>query len=138
MKPLLQLCIFLFSLTLPVFSDYSKEVLVETILKTDKTSLGQKIDYPQSDRDEVTVARVTLPPGKSTGWHKHSFPVFAYILQGTLSIEFKTGEIRQFQEKSSFAEVIDVLHNGKNNGQENVVLLAFFMGEKEKPLSIKE
>jgi len=42
----------------------------------------------------------------------------------------------QFPVNSSFSEVINTLHNGVNNGNEDVVLIAFFMGEKDKPLSV--
>jgi len=79
---------------------------------------------------------VILPPGKSTGWHKHVFPVFAYVLQGTLTVEIENTKALQFPANSSFSEVINTLHNGVNNGKEDVILIAFFMGEKGKPLSV--
>ena len=116
-------------------AQYNKGVILEPILKTDTTSIGQKIIYPQFTNDEVSIVKVTIPPGKSTGWHKHNFPVFAYVLQGTLTVEFENRKSLQFSQNSSFSEVIDTLHNGINHGKENVVLIAFFMGEKGKPLS---
>ena len=117
-------------------SQYNKGVVLETVLKTDTTSIGQKIVYPSFAKDEVSIVKVTLPPGKSTGWHKHFFPVFAYVLQGTLTVEIENKKTLQFPVNSSFSEVINTLHNGVNNGNEDVVLIAFFMGEKEKPLSV--
>ena len=41
-----------------------------------------------------------------------------------------------FPENSSFAEVINTFHNGINQGNESVILIAFFLGEKGKRLSI--
>ena len=117
-------------------AQYNKGVILEPVLKTDTTSIGQKIVYPQFANDEVSIVKVTIPPGKSTGWHKHNFPVFAYVLQGALTVEFENRKSLQFSENSSFSEVIDTLHNGINNGKEDVILIAFFMGEKGKPLSI--
>ena len=116
-------------------AQYNKGVILEPVLKTDTTSIGQKIVYPQFANDEVSIVKVTIPPGKSTGWHKHNFPVFAYVLQGTLTVEFENRKSLQFTQNSSFSEVIDTFHNGINNGKENVILIAFFMGEKGKPLS---
>ena len=116
-------------------AEYNKEVVLEQIIKTDTTSIGQKIVYPQFPNDEVTILRVTISPGKSTGWHKHNFPVFAYVQEGTLTVEVENKKALQFGPNSSFSEVIDVKHNGINNGKVNVVLIAFFMGEKGKPLS---
>ena len=117
-------------------AQYTKDIVIEPLLKTDTTSIGQKIVYPTFLNDEVTISKITIPPGKSTGWHKHSFPVFAYVLKGSLTVEFENRKPVQFSENSSFSEVIDTFHNGINNGKENVVLIAFFMGEKGKDLSI--
>ena len=116
-------------------AQYNNDVVLEPILKTDTTSIGQKIVYPQFTNDEITMMKVIIPPGKSTGWHKHVFPVFAYVLKGTLTVEVENKKTLQFVTGSSFAEVLNTKHNGKNNGSENVVLIAFFMGEKGKPLS---
>jgi quercetin dioxygenase-like cupin family protein len=124
-----------FCICIGSYAQYNKEVVLETILKTDTTSIGQKISYPNFENDEVSIIKVTIPPGKSTGWHKHSFPVFAYVLQGTLSVEIENKKTLHFQPNSSFSEVVDVLHNGYNNGSDDVILIAFFMGEKGKPLS---
>jgi quercetin dioxygenase-like cupin family protein len=116
-------------------AQYNKEVVLETVLKTDTTSIGQKINYPGFVNDEVSILKVTIPLGKSTGWHKHSFPVFAYVMKGTLTVEIENRKQLNFMANSSFSEVINTLHNGFNNGKEDVVLIAFFMGEKGKPLS---
>ena len=117
-------------------SQYNKDVQIEPLLKTDTTSIGQKIIYPNFKEDDVTMLKITISPGKSTGWHKHEFPVFGYVLKGTLTIEMENNKTIQFHENSSFSEVINTFHNGINNGKDNVVLIAFFMGEKGKPLSI--
>lgn len=128
--------IILTCICLTAKSQYNKGVVLESVLKTDTTSIGQKIVYPTFANDEVSIVKVTLPPGKSTGWHKHFFPVFAYVLKGTLTVEVENKKTLQFPVNSSFSEVINTLHNGANNGNEDVVLIAFFMGEKDKPLSV--
>jgi quercetin dioxygenase-like cupin family protein len=117
---------------------YNQDIKIERVLKTDTTSIGQKIEYLSTNNPEVTMLKVTIPPGKETGWHKHTFPVFAYVIDGTLSVEFKGGKKREFTKGSSFAEVINTLHNGRNECKEDLVLLAIYLGEKDKPLSKKE
>jgi quercetin dioxygenase-like cupin family protein len=81
------------------------------------------------------MSKITFPPGSSTGWHKHDIPVFAYVLEGELTVELENGKIIQFKQGAAFAEVHDTWHNGKNNGTENLVLIAIYMGEKGKVLS---
>lgn len=117
---------------------YNQDIKIEKVLKTDTTSIGQKIEYLSTNNPEVTMLKVTIPPGKETGWHKHAFPVFAYVIDGTLSVEFKVGKKREFTKGASFAEVINTFHNGRNEGKEDLVLLAIYLGEKDKPLSVKE
>jgi quercetin dioxygenase-like cupin family protein len=115
---------------------YKEGVIVEPVLKTDTTSIGQKLKFPDFQENEITISKVTILPGKSTGWHKHNIPVFAYISEGNLTVELENGKEMEFPEHTSFAEMRDVYHNGKNNGTENVVLIAFYLGEKGKKLSI--
>lgn len=117
-------------------SQYNREIKIETLLKTDTTSIGQRILYPNFKDDEVTISKITIPPGKSTGWHKHEVPVFAYVLQGTLTVEVENHKTLRFSEHSYFAEVINTFHNGTNREKEDVVLIAYYLGGKGEKLSV--
>jgi len=130
--------LFLFACCTTGFAQYNKGIRVEPVLMTDTTSIGQKIIFPSSDKDQVTICKVTIPPGDSTGWHKHDFPVFAYVLKGTLSVKLENGSIRHFPEGSCFAEVVKTFHNGFNKENTDVILIAFYLGEKGKTLSVKK
>jgi quercetin dioxygenase-like cupin family protein len=118
-------------------SQYASDLKIETILKTDTTSIGQKINYPVTQQSEVTMLKITIPPGKTTGWHEHDYPVFAYVIKGTLTVEMEDRPTLLFAENSSFAEVIHTVHRGINNGTDDLVLLAIYLGEKGKALSVK-
>ena len=134
--------LFLITLLAPHLSAqesvYNKSVQSITILKTDTTTLGQFISVYFSHPSVITGLKVILPPGTETGWHKHTVPGFAYILKGTLTVETKSGRNFEFKEGQSFAEVINIWHNGKNNGKDTVELIAYFVGEKDKPITIKQ
>ena len=117
-------------------SQYSNDIIVEPILKTDTTTIGQGFIYPDSQKDEITISKITIQPGKSTGWHKHEFPVFAYVLKGNLTVELENHKFMEVPENSSFSEVINTFHNGVNLGKVNVILIAFYLGEKGKALSV--
>lgn len=135
MKQLLLAVLFTF-ICFTIQAQYNQDIIIEPLLKTDSTSIGQKIDFPNSQEDEITVLKITIPPGHSTGWHTHEFPLVAYIQSGTLTVEFENNRSMSFSANSAFAETINTLHNGTNKGTENVVLLAFFMGVEGKPLSV--
>jgi quercetin dioxygenase-like cupin family protein len=131
------LSLFLLSAGAFAIAEYNKEVQMAPVLKTDTTSIGQNLIYPNLHNDEVHIMKVTIPPGKETGWHKHAFPVFAYVLKGNLTVDINKKRM-QFPEGSAFAEVLNTFHNGKNIGTHDVVLIAFFLGEKGTPLSVKK
>lgn len=115
-----------------LFAQYQSGIRVENLLKTDSTVIGQKINLSSLSDSEVTISKVIIPPGQSTGWHKHDIHVFAHILQGTLTVEIQGFDTKIYPQNSTFAEVIDTYHNGFNKGNEDVILIAFYLGKKDK------
>lgn len=122
-------------LSLTTKAQYSG-LMIKELLKTDTTSIGQKITYPDFADPTVTMLKITIPPGKSTGWHKHNIPVFAYVVKGTLTVETEDHRFIKFNEESTFAEMRDTYHNGKNMEDSDLVLIAIYMGGKGQKLSI--
>jgi hypothetical protein len=53
-------------------------------------------------------------------------------------VEVEGKGILSFSSNSTFAEVFNVMHNGTNLGNEDVIIIAFYMGEKGKALSATE
>lgn len=111
-------------------------LIIEKLLVTDTTSLGQRIAYPKFKHPEVIVQKITFPPGASTGWHKHVIPVFTYIITGELTVETEDHKILHFKENSSFSESINTFHNGTNKGKTDLVVIAVYMGGKGEKLAI--
>lgn len=130
--------IVVFFVVFSVGAQYKNDIVIEPVLKTDTTTIGQKIVYPQVQNAEVTMSKITIPVGKSTGWHKHDYPVFAYVLKGVLTVEIENNKSVQFGENSTIAEVMNTFHNGINNGKEEVILIAIYLGEKAKSLSTRK
>jgi quercetin dioxygenase-like cupin family protein len=124
--------------TLGLFAQYQQGVKVEKLLQTDTTVIGQKISYPNFANAEVTMCKVSIPPGEQTGWHKHEIPVFAYVMQGTLTVELEDGSKTTYAKNATISEVFNTFHNGVNNGNEEVVLIAVYLGAKGVPLSVKK
>lgn len=117
-------------------AQYANSLTIEPLLKTDTTSIGQPIAYPHVDRAEVTVLKITMPPGSKTGWHKHDIPLFAYMVQGELTVTREDHEPRVFRAGEAVAEMINVYHEGANFGENDVILIACYLGGDNKPLAI--
>lgn len=136
-KNKLLLSVFFTLVSVGVYAEYNQDIVIETLLKTDTTALGQRISYPHDDNAEVTICKVIIPPGKFTGWHKHIIPVFAYVVQGTLTVEDEKGNTHIYTQNSTISEVYDTYHNGINKGDEAVVLIAIYLGVKGVQVSEK-
>lgn len=129
---------FVFSRVSAEMAVYNQAVKSKVVLQAGKDVVGQEIVYPKTEHAEVTGLEVRIPAGQETGWHTHSVPGYAYVISGTLTLEYEKGITRQFKRGDAFAEVVNVLHNGQNNGSEEVVLIVFFTGEAGVPFTRKK
>ena len=98
------------------------------LLSTGTNIVGETIRYPTSGPAKVTAAIVTLAPGVKTIVHKHGVPLFAYILDGELSVDYGDKGTRTYKKGDAFLEAMEVPHFGINNGAQPVRILAVYMG----------
>jgi quercetin dioxygenase-like cupin family protein len=108
----------------------AKDYPAAPLISTGTTILGETIRYPRTGAAHVTAAIVTLAPGGKTIMHKHGVPLFAYILDGELTVDYGTHGTRTYRQGQSFMEAMAVAHFGVNNGSQPVRLLAVYMGAK--------
>jgi len=97
------------------------------LLSTSTTIVGEPIRYPQGEA-HVTAAIVTLAPGARTVMHKHGVPMFAYILDGEITVDYGALGTRTYRAGQSLMEAMDVAHVGINASAQPVRLLAVYMG----------
>ena len=94
------------------------------------TVLDQPIAYPKKTPAQVSSAIVQLEPGQETGWHKHKVPMYAYVLEGTISVEYDAGVTKEYAAGTALMEAQNVWHNGTNKGDAPVRILTVYMGAK--------
>jgi len=100
------------------------------LLSTGKTIVGETIRYPRTGEAHVTAAIFTLEPGGKSILHKHGVPLFAYILEGELTVDYGKHGTRTYKKGDSLMEAMNVAHFSVNNGTGPVRLLAVYMGAK--------
>jgi quercetin dioxygenase-like cupin family protein len=101
--------------------------LLAPILASGETILGEEIVYPPG-KAKVTAAIVEIPPGGSTGLHIHRVPLFAYILEGELTVDYGSKGTRTYRPGDGFLEAMDWPHNGTNRGSAAARLIAVYIG----------
>ncbi len=108
--------------------DVSYASLVAPVLAGSETVIGEALTYPTGAPAKVTAVVVTVPPGGETGWHKHPVPLFGYILEGTLTVDYGAFGKRAYQAGEGLLEAMASPHNGRNTGTVPVRILAVYIG----------
>jgi quercetin dioxygenase-like cupin family protein len=109
---------------------------VRTVLSTGNTVTGEPIRYPTGAPAQLTTMEITLEPGQQTGWHTHPVPVFGYILEGELTVDYGAKGVRTYVKGEGLAEAMNEAHNGRNTGPGPVTILAVFIGAEGMPASV--
>jgi quercetin dioxygenase-like cupin family protein len=131
--------VLLFAVGVLLWSARARETGEEVtpLLSTGKTVLGQTVSYPVGAPAKVTAAIVAMQPGAETGWHEHDVPLFGYMLEGELTVDYGAKGMRVYRKGDSLVEAIDVPHNGRNTGSGVARILAVFMGADGVPDTVK-
>lgn len=119
-------------------AEYNKAVVATTMLRATSDVAGTPLVYPSGGAAEVSGLVVELPRGAETGWHKHTVPCFAYMLEGEIAVTQKDGPTRTFHAGDAFAEIVGVEHNGRTIGEKPVRLVFFAVGVQGQPFTVKE
>ena len=96
--------------------------------KQAQTVLDQLLQYPIGTQAQVSSAVLTFAPGASTGLHKHEAPLYVYVLEGTITVTYEGGIVKEYSQGSAILEAMGVAHNGENKTDKPVKLLVVNIG----------
>jgi quercetin dioxygenase-like cupin family protein len=89
--------------------------VVTPVTRTNTTITGQRVAVPA--KPDVIVATAVFAPGAGLPVHKHPYPHFVYVQEGTLTlINTETKKRYQIEAGSFVIEPINTWHYGINNG----------------------
>ncbi|MEV8360140.1 cupin domain-containing protein [Microbacterium sp. NPDC076895] len=86
---------------------------------------------------QVVFRRITLRPGAGTGEHCHAGQLIAVVEQGTLThyAPIYPGGVHVYETGDAIVEGAGYIHQGVNEGTEDVVLLVTYVIEDGQPLA---
>ena len=99
-----------------------------------KRNVVLKQDMSIPDREAV-MALVELPPGSAEGRHTHPAEVYAFVQEGTISLEIEGKPTVTLKAGDVFHIPPGKIHQAINNGSVTAKLAAVFVAEKGKPLT---
>lgn len=94
-------------------------------------ALDQRITYPKKvKKAEISSEIEVLEPGQETGWRKYRVPVYVYVLEGAISIEYDAGVVKDYAAGTAFVQAQGIWHNISNKGDVRARMLTVTMGAK--------
>ncbi|MBI3676828.1 MAG: cupin domain-containing protein [Proteobacteria bacterium] len=98
------------------------KVKVTPLATLDKTVTGQPVVLPKDAHALVVLAE--FPPGARLPEHKHPYPHYVYVLEGTLTVvNTETGKTFTLKQGDALAEMMNTWHYGINKTAAPVKLL---------------
>jgi quercetin dioxygenase-like cupin family protein len=82
---------------------------------------------------DVVVAKATVPPGASFGWHYHRAAVVVVVTSGTLTLydsADRTCTPQRYSKGQGFTERPHHVHLARNEGHEPAVVFVTYLGLK--------
>jgi quercetin dioxygenase-like cupin family protein len=122
----------------PIGHTKAEDVSVQAtpLLSTGSTVLGETLHYPTGGPAHVTASIVTLTPGARTVLHRHGVPMFAYVLDGEITVDYGDRGKRTYRQGDAFMETMDVPHFGADAGSAPVRILTVYIGAEGAPADV--
>jgi quercetin dioxygenase-like cupin family protein len=107
-----------------------KDVSITPLLSSTVTSSGQPIVFPRKNA-QIVVSIYDLVPGVVLPVHNHPYPMYAYVLSGSLRVtNMETGRSNTYKPGDFILESVGQWHTGANIGGELLKLLVISIVEK--------
>jgi len=97
------------------------------LLSTSKTVMDEEIAYPANGPAKINAMLVTILPGEKTVAHQHGVPLFVYVLEGEVTVDYGEHGKKVFTQGQTFMEAMAIEHVGTNVTSSPVKLLAVYL-----------
>ncbi len=88
---------------------------------------------PRGDQLEARLSTATIQPGAIGNWHTYPNHAVVYVVEGTVTVEFRNGEPKVYKAGQGFVEPVNTVLRGRNKGRAPVKLVIFQVSPPEVP-----
>lgn len=117
-------------------TEEQQKVMVKEILKSSTTWNGGDLSDHFHEEHEVTMSKITIGPKERLPIHSHPVMSVSYVLKGELTVISDMGEEKLFHSGQAFLGLINQDHYGMNNTSGEVEILAVYLGEKGRSVTV--
>jgi len=112
------------------------DVDVSILAKTGLSWNGTPLPLYRAHKPEITILKITIPPGIILPVHRHPVINAGYMVRGELSVYTENGSKLLLKEGDAIIEVVDKWHYGKNEGSVPAIIVIFYAGYEGEPITI--
>lgn len=109
---------------------------IEVLVRSTKMWTGEDLPPYPTGKPELSVLKITIPPKSRLPLHMHPVMNVAYVAQGTVKIQTSEGKILDLQQDDVMIEIVDIWHEGINEGDVPTHLIVFYAGVLDEPVTI--
>lgn len=110
------------------------DVLAKSGASWDGTTLPS---YPDG-APEITILKISIPPGRRLPLHQHPVINAGYLLSGRLRVVAEDNQTLDLKAGDALVEVVKKWHYGINEGTEPAVIVVFYAGVPDTPITVKK
>lgn len=112
-------------------------IAVQELAKTGLSWDGARLpEYPKA-APEITILKITIPPGAQLPMHEHPVINAGVLLRGELTVVTKNGKTLRLKAGEAIVEVVNTWHSGKNEGASPAEIIVFYAGSPGAAITVK-
>jgi quercetin dioxygenase-like cupin family protein len=110
--------------------------VTKELVKTTRSWNGALLpEYPKG-QPEITILRISIPPGTRLDTHTHPVINAGMLLTGQLTVVTADGKVLHLKAGDPIVEVVNTWHYGINEGNVPADIVLFYVGIINTPITI--
>jgi quercetin dioxygenase-like cupin family protein len=112
------------------------EINAEVLVKSATMWNGTTLPPYGVGQPEISVVRITVPPGQALPMHYHPHATAGVLLSGELVVHTAAGETAELSAGDGLIELTNQVHAGANTGDEPAIILVVYAGIEGEPVTV--
>lgn len=111
---------------------------VETLARSTRSWNGALLPAYGAGQPQVTILRITVPPGVRLPLHHHPVINAGVLLEGRLRVVAADGQVLELKAGDPIVEMVGTPHYGQNVGTVPATIVVVYAGLEGQPVTVLE
>jgi quercetin dioxygenase-like cupin family protein len=109
---------------------------VTELIKASESWDGARLPAYPRGQPEITILRISIPPGARLDLHHHPVINAGVLLSGELTVTTASGKTKHLKAGDPLIELVHTPHAGMNPGKTPSEVLVFYAGRVNSPITV--